>query len=137
MRDITTRRINPRIPTLTITFVSLVATTLSSLLLAIVAEESWRQPEAEYVGFIGAAAVVLSVGSVLGVKAFRNVDVSVVAPFRYSLLIWGALSGYFVFGEVSDLQSVCGSILIVGSGLYTLHRERVRHRMVAAKVEIQ
>jgi drug/metabolite transporter (DMT)-like permease len=70
-RDITTRRINPGIPTLTITFVSLLATTLSSLLLAIVAEESWRQPETEYAGFIGVAAVVLSVGSVLaGLDAF-------------------------------------------------------------------
>jgi len=53
-----------------------------------------------------------------------------------TLLIWGALSGYLVFNEVSDIQSACGSILIVGSGLYTLHRERVRHRALSAKAGI-
>lgn len=51
----------------------------------------------------------------LAASAFRNVDDTVVAPFRYSPLIWSALAGYFVLGEVSDRVSIAGAVLIVGS----------------------
>lgn len=136
LRDLTTRKIDIGVPTLAISFVSVLAVTVAAPLLALAFEEQWRVPELKYVGFISAAALVLSAGSTFAVSAFRNVDISVVAPFRYSLLIWGALSGYVVFNEVSDIQSICGSILIVGSGIYTLHRERVRHRELSAKAGI-
>ena len=132
-RDVVTRKIDPAVPTLAISIICVFAVTLTSPLMALVFSEQWRVPNAEYLSFIGVAAIVLSVGSTYAVSAFRNVDISVVAPFRYSLLIWGGISGYVVFGEVSDLQSLCGSALIVGSGLYSLHRERVRHRELSAK----
>lgn len=132
-RDMVTRKIDPVVPTLAISIISVLAVTLSSPLLALAFAEQWRVMSVEYLSFIVAAAAVLSVGSTMAVAAFRNVDISVVAPFRYSLLIWGGISGYIVFGEVSDLQSLCGSALIVGSGLYSLHRERVRHRELSAK----
>ncbi len=132
-RDMVTRKIDPVVPTLAISIISVLAVTLSSPLLALAFAEQWRVMSVEYLSFIVAAAAVLSVGSTMAVAAFRNVDISVVAPFRYSLLIWGGISGYIVFGEVSDFQSLCGSALIVGSGLYSLHRERVRHRELSAK----
>ena len=135
-RDVATRRIDPHVPTLAITFVSLVAATLSGLILAVVLEEQWTVAAPKYIGIIGVAALVQSVGTTLAVSAFRNVDISVVAPFRYTLLIWGALSGFLVFGEIPDNWSFFGSLLIVGSGLYMLHRERVRHRQISAKAAI-
>jgi drug/metabolite transporter (DMT)-like permease len=49
------------------------------------------------------------------------------------LLIWSGLAGYFVFGEVSDIYALFGAVLIAGSGVYTLHRERARHRELSAK----
>ena len=133
MRDLVTRRIDPAVPTLGISFVSVIGTTLASLLLALVIEEQWRPPAAWYLGAIAVAAVVLSIGSTMAVSAFRHVDVIVVAPFRYSLLIWSGLAGYFFFGEVSDIYAIAGAVIIAGSGLYTLHRERVRHRELSAK----
>ena len=39
-----------------------------------------------------------------------------------------ALGGFLVFGEVPDGWTVVGAVLIVGSGIYTLHREAVRRR---------
>ncbi len=137
LRDLATRRIDPSVPTLAISFVSVVAVAVTTPLMALVFEEDWSLPSQKYLIFIGVAALFLSAGSTFAVSAFRNVDISVVAPFRYSLLLWGALSGYFVFGEVSDVQSAGGSLLIAGSGLYSLHRERVRHRQVSAKTGIR
>ena len=132
-RDLVTRKIDPGVPTLAISFISVLAVTIAAPLLALLIGESWRLPSVEYLWFVGAAGVLIAVGSTFAVSAFRNSDISVVAPFRYSLLIWGGISGFLVFGEVSDLQSLCGSLLIVGSGLYSLHRERVRHRELSAK----
>ena len=69
------------------------------------------------------------------VIAFRGgVDVAAIAPFRYTLLIWAGVCGYLAFGEVPDRYAIFGSALIVGSGLYALHREVVRRRTVAAAV---
>lgn len=132
-RDLVTRRIDPGVPTLAISFISISTVTLAAPLMALAFNEQWRMPDLEYLAFVGAAGVLLSVGSTFAVSAFRNVDISVVAPFRYSLLIWGGISGFIVLGELSDAQSLIGSLLIVGSGLYSLHRERVRHRELSAK----
>ena len=136
-RDIVTRRIDPATPTLVVTMVSLCGVALAGIGLGLMLDESWALYSFEYFGLIVIGALFLAGGSTLAVSAFRNVDASVVAPFRYSLLIWSALAGYFVFGEVSDALSIAGSLLIVGSGLYMLHRERVRHREVAARSAVR
>jgi drug/metabolite transporter (DMT)-like permease len=136
-RDIVTRRIEPATPTLIVTLFSLAGTGLAGLVLAVLFGERWALFSAEYLGLITLGALFLAGGSTLAVSSFRNVDATVVAPFRYSLLIWSALAGYFVFGEVSDPLSIAGSLLIVGSGLYMLHRERVRHREVAARSAVR
>jgi drug/metabolite transporter (DMT)-like permease len=136
VRDVVTRRIDPAIPTLAVAFVSIVAVALAALLMAPVFNQEWRVPSLGYVALFAGGGLFLSIGSTLAVSAFRNSDISVVAPFRYSLLIWGALAGYLTFGEVSDLQSLLGALLIVLSGIYSLHRERVRHRALTAKAGI-
>ncbi len=71
--------------------------------------------------FVGIAIYLLALG-------FRDVDLSVVAPFRYSYLLTSALGGFLVFREVPDGWTVVGAALIVGSGIYALHREAVRRR---------
>jgi drug/metabolite transporter (DMT)-like permease len=76
--------------------------------------------------FVGIAIYLLAVG-------FRDVDLSVVAPFRYTYLLTSALGGYLVFRELPDAWTVAGAGLIVSSGIYTLHREAVRRRSLTAK----
>ena len=51
-------------------------------------------------------------------------DISSVAPFRYTALLWALLLGFLVFGDVPDAAMTLGAAIIVGSGLYTLYRER-------------
>jgi len=80
------------------------------------------------------SAAFVAIGYFLIVIAFRGVDVAAIAPFRYTLLIWAGICGYLAFGEVPDRFAIFGSALIVGSGLYALHREVVRRRTLAAAV---
>ena len=97
--------------------------------------EEWRPMAWADVGMLAISATFVASGHFMVVVAFRGtVDVAAIAPFRYTLLIWAGLCGYLAFGEVPDRYAIMGSLLIVGSGLYALHREVVRRRTIAAAV---
>lgn len=63
--------------------------------------------------------------------ATRIGEVAVVAPFRYSRLVFAILIGAFVFAEPPDALTLCGAALIIASGLYSFARERVRKRALS------
>lgn len=56
--------------------------------------------------------------------AMRSGDVAVVAPFRYTRLLFAIAIGLWVFSEVPDQNTLIGAALILGSGLYSVARER-------------
>jgi drug/metabolite transporter (DMT)-like permease len=60
------------------------------------------------------------------IEATRAGDVSVITPFRYTRLIFALGLGLMLFGERPDAQTLFGASLVIGSGLYTLYRERRR-----------
>jgi drug/metabolite transporter (DMT)-like permease len=61
-------------------------------------------------------------------SAMRVGEMSVITPFRYSRLIFAIIIGMVVFGERPDALMLLGSAVIIGSGLYTLSRERKSRR---------
>ncbi len=75
-----------------------------------------------------ALGAVATVGQYWMILAYRNASASVLAPFNYIQLIWSAGSGYLVFGTLPDGMTMLGASVIAASGLYTIHRERVRAR---------
>lgn len=131
-RDVVTRRLDARIPSLVISFMAAVGSSIIGLVLWIF--EDWRAMALVDVGMLAISAAFVSIGHLLIVIAFRGVDVAAIAPFRYTLLLWAGICGYFAFGEVPDRFAIFGAALIVGSGLYALHREVVRRRTLAAAV---
>jgi len=78
---------------------------------------------------IGALA---SFGHYLLIAGHRHAPASVLAPFMYTQLVWVIGLGYLVFVNVPQAWTLVGAAIVVGSGLYLLHRERVR--AVAAKM---
>lgn len=82
------------------------------------------------------AALALAAAAGLGIAGYfallvsvRGGDVAMVAPFRYSRVVFGILIGIIAFGERPDAPMLVGSALVVGSGLYALAREmRLRKR---------
>jgi drug/metabolite transporter (DMT)-like permease len=82
--------------------------------------------------FIGIASTA---GQWIVVLAFRYADASVLAPFSYTQLVWVSVLGFFVFGEIPDIWTIAGAAVIVCSGLYTAHRERVRRLRVSIGAE--
>lgn len=58
------------------------------------------------------------------VLATRGGDVAVVAPFRYSRLVFALVLAVVFFDETLSIPMLVGSALIVGSGLLTIRRKR-------------
>jgi drug/metabolite transporter (DMT)-like permease len=125
-RDIATRFVPADVPTPVITLSTTSAVGVAGLVVGIA--EGWPPLAARELAYIGAAAVLVTLGNFAVIVAFRGTEVSVVSPFRYSVILWAVLSGLIVFGEWPDTLAFVGIALIVGSGVYTIHREQVRQR---------
>jgi drug/metabolite transporter (DMT)-like permease len=57
--------------------------------------------------------------------AFYVAPVAVVAPFEYTALLWATLTGYMIWGDLPDGFVWLGSAILIVSGLYIVHRERL------------
>jgi drug/metabolite transporter (DMT)-like permease len=62
------------------------------------------------------------------VKALEWGPAAVIAPLNYAQLVVTVLLGYAFFGEFPDGWTWLGAAIIIASGLYIFHRERVRRR---------
>ena len=65
-------------------------------------------------------------------RAYALAPVSALAPYEYTMLIWGGLGGYLIFNEVPGWDTMAGAGVVAAAGLYNLHRERVRRAEAAA-----
>lgn len=131
LREMLTRGIDRAVPTVVIAFLGSIGILIAGALFAAMGE--WRPMAADDLMVLAGAAVFVGIATFAVAQAFRGVDLSVVAPFRYSYLITSAFAGYIVFHELPDGWSVIGAVLIAGSGLYALHREAKSRRETAAK----
>ncbi|TIL58969.1 DMT family transporter [Mesorhizobium sp.] len=131
VRDLATKRIPQAIPTLLVSTTTAVAMTVlgAALLLPM---GGWTPMTGESTAFLALAAVLVVIGYQFIIMAMRVGDISFIAPFRYTALLWSILLGLFIFGDVPDLPMILGASVIVGSGLYALYRERIVGRRKTA-----
>jgi drug/metabolite transporter (DMT)-like permease len=132
LRDLATRKIPAQIPSLFITLLTTITVTSAGGLIFIPLG-GWTPPSTHSLGLLAFTSVLLLIGYQCIITALRTGDISAVAPFRYSALLWAMLLGYVVFGDVPDAMMVTGASIIVVSGLYAFYRERIRHRALAAE----
>jgi drug/metabolite transporter (DMT)-like permease len=64
-------------------------------------------------------------------RAYGLAPVSALAPYEYTMLLWGGVAGYLVFAEVPSASTLAGAAIVALAGLYNLHRERVRQAMAS------
>jgi drug/metabolite transporter (DMT)-like permease len=70
------------------------------------------------------ASFFLSLGYIFSVATIKVALVSVTSTFRYSVILWGILYGYFYFGEIPNTNTYIGAVLIVISGLIIITRQK-------------
>jgi drug/metabolite transporter (DMT)-like permease len=100
-----------------------------AVLLAVPQYWLWRSIEFEsYLMIVGVAFVgVIAQFSVT--KAYAIASPSLIAPFEYTALIWSAILGYLVWNDIPDAYAIAGAFLIIGSGIYIIHREALNSRL--------
>jgi drug/metabolite transporter (DMT)-like permease len=131
VRDLATRRIPAQVPSAFVTFVTTVAVMVMGGFI-LFPLGGWTPMSAKGVTLLALAAVLVLIGYQCVIIALRSGDISAIAPFRYTALLWAILLGYLVFGDVPDAMMATGAAIIVLSGLYTFHRERRLARRIAA-----
>lgn len=122
VRDIATRYFSRQVGSGTIAFHAALAVMLSGFVLG--AGEDWRMPDLPEAALLLLSAGFLTVGYLTAVATMRVGEISFVAPFRYTSLVWAILLGLALFGEWPDGWTWAGSALVVGAGLYAILRER-------------
>ena len=122
VRDLATKRLSPATPSLFITL--LTAISITGLGAAVTMTREWEPVATESVAIMGLSACFLFVGYLFSVMTMRIGEMAFVSPFRYSILIWAILLGYFVFGDLPDALTMLGVAIVAGAGLYTFLRER-------------
>jgi drug/metabolite transporter (DMT)-like permease len=125
-RDLVTRRIGADVPSIVVTLSTTTAVGLAGALIGLT--EAWQPLKSREIALLAAAAALVTLGNLCIIVAFRRADVSVVSPFRYTIVAMAIVLGYLVFGELPDLLGGAGIVLIAASGVYTIHREQVRLR---------
>lgn len=105
------------------------------LVMSVVVPFYWIVPNTTQIILGIGIGVAATVGHWIVVLAFRYADASVLAPFSYIQLVWVTLIGFFIFGEVPDAVTFTGAAIIIASGVYTAHRERVRRARITIPAE--
>jgi drug/metabolite transporter (DMT)-like permease len=88
---------------------------------------AWQSPNGWLEWTVACLTGVLGgLGHYLLALAHRYAPSSVIAPFLYQQVIYMALFGYVVFGDVPSGWVWLGAAIVIGSGLYLFARERSR-----------
>lgn len=122
VRDLATRRLSPATPSLFITMMTAVA--ITCLGGVVTATQSWQPVDGATLAHLALSACFLFCGYLFSVMTMRVGEMSFIAPFRYTILIWALLLGVFIFGEVPNTLAIFGAAIVVSAGLYTFFRER-------------
>jgi drug/metabolite transporter (DMT)-like permease len=89
----------------------------------------WQPIDMQTIGIIAVVTFFGVIAQFCLTKAYSIASPSLIAPFEYTALIWSAILGFLIWGDVPDIYAIIGAALIVGSGLYIIHRERVANRI--------
>lgn len=122
MRDLASRVLPPGVSTSFAVSWAMVVIVIYSTGLVIF-EGGWTPIAAAGWLWMGLLVVMTSLGMACITIAMRTGEASVVAPLRYTRIVFGLGLAYVFFGEVPASTIWLGAALIVGAGLYSYWRE--------------
>ncbi len=84
----------------------------------------WVMPTPAQAAMLIGAGIAGGIGQILLTESFRRADMSIIAPFEYTSLVFSLLIGFWVFSEVPTWQTLVGATIVVASGIFIILRER-------------
>jgi drug/metabolite transporter (DMT)-like permease len=128
LREITTRKLSADLPSLPVALATAIA--IGGLGAVMLPAVEWAPVSVGSWMLLGATSVAIIGGYLFSVMTVRTGDIGFVAPFRYTAMIWALILGLLMFGEIPDMPTITGTVIIILTGLYSLHRERSVRRSV-------
>ena len=96
----------------------------------------WVMPQGTQWAWLAVMGLLGGTAQIFMTRAFVMAPIAAVAPFEYTGMLWGVALGWAIWGTLPDTWTWAGSFLLIGSGLYILHREasisRAANREAAA-----
>jgi drug/metabolite transporter (DMT)-like permease len=130
-RDLLTRSVSSEISSLLLTLITLMLLVVCSGAWGTV--DNWPPMTARQFVELALASVFMSSAFFLMTVAMRKGAISVIAPFRYSGLLFSTILGYVIWGDIPNPLAWCGMALIVIAGIYLVRaRERRKPREIGA-----
>jgi len=121
MRDVMTRRLARTETSISILFWSNIVLMTGGIMTL---PMGWAPVSTQDAFWFLAAGIFNGTAHFCIIDALRTGEASALAPVRYTALLWAALLGYAVWGDVPDLWLLAGAAVIVGSSLYMIRAER-------------
>ena len=104
----------------------LISTGLYTLAAATLMPSLWVTPSGQDLALLAAVGLVSTTAMLLFAFAFRHAEAAVLAPLDYISMLWAALFGFLVWGDIPSAWAAAGMATIAGSGLVIAARERLR-----------
>lgn len=113
-RDLATRQLPADLPSAGVAALATAAVCIGGIMLGTF--ETWQSPRVAVMGLVAAAALCAALGNLALVSACRGASLSLVAPFRYSFIVWASALGFLGWREVPGHWQITGMLLIVAGG---------------------
>lgn len=122
VRDLTTRRMSGSLPSVTVALTAAVTVLAMGGVGTLI--QGWQPVSFQSWALLFAAATALIVGYLTVVMTMRVGEISFVAPFRYTALLWAMAMDFLIYGHLFDRLTMFGAALVVATGIFTFWRER-------------
>jgi len=86
----------------------------------------WKNPDLEHLFLFLALGGAFYMLQYSVSHSFANADVTVILPFSLLNLVFISFSAYYIFGELIDIWTILGSIIILGAAIYGV-KKRAKH----------
>ena len=121
-RDILTRGMSAKETSESLLFYTSIGVVLAGLLFA---PFIWTTVGIKDWGWFALGGLLIGCAHFLMIETYRLGEAVMVAPFKYSGVIWAVIFGYLIWNDIPNMSTIVGIIIVVSASLYILHRERL------------
>ncbi|MDQ0454257.1 S-adenosylmethionine uptake transporter [Rhizobium paknamense] len=100
-------------------YFSIIAALMSLLTLPF----GWSDLSSRQFGLLALAGFLGGLGQIFLTEGYRHADISTIAPFEYSSILFGSLLGYLFFADLPTMNTLIGTVIVAGAGIFIILRE--------------
>ena len=89
---------------------------------SIMAFNFWQPVDIKSLYFFLPIGLFFSLGIYFQIFALKNARASIIQPFHYTLIFWAIIFGFFFYGDIPDLFTIIGAIIITTSGIFVINQ---------------